>query len=80
MMPEMCIIQGCDGTEDLLSFPQDPSTLQQWLLCLDGRLKHPVNSSSKVCSAHFTSDSLAYWKQQKSGWLKQSYPSIQQND
>ncbi|KAG5285668.1 hypothetical protein AALO_G00006050 [Alosa alosa] len=65
-MSEMCIIQGCNRTEELLSFPKDPSTLQQWMVLLDGRLKHPVNSSSTVCSVHFTPDCFTNWQQKQS--------------
>ncbi|XP_048117826.1 oocyte zinc finger protein XlCOF7.1-like [Alosa alosa] len=64
---EICIIQGCNRTEELLSFPKDPSTLQQWMVLLDGRLKHPVNSSSTVCSVHFTPDCFTNWQQKQSG-------------
>ncbi|KAG5285660.1 hypothetical protein AALO_G00005950, partial [Alosa alosa] len=64
---EICIIQGCNRTEELLSFPKDPSTLQQWMALLDGRLKHPVNSSSTVCSVHFTPDCFTNWQQKQSG-------------
>ncbi|XP_062371659.1 uncharacterized protein LOC134059298 isoform X2 [Sardina pilchardus] len=66
-MSEICIIQGCNRTEQLLSFPKNPSTQQQWMVLLDGRLKHPVNSSSTMCSAHFPPDCFTNWQQKQAG-------------
>ncbi|XP_062374821.1 zinc finger and SCAN domain-containing protein 2-like isoform X2 [Sardina pilchardus] len=37
------------------------------MVLLDGRLKHPVNSSSTICSAHFPPDCFTNWQQKRAG-------------
>ncbi|XP_031419109.2 zinc finger and SCAN domain-containing protein 2-like isoform X2 [Clupea harengus] len=64
---EVCVVQGCSRTSQLQSFPTDPALRQQWMTCLVGRLKHPVNPSSSACSAHFTADCFMNGQQNQSG-------------